>query len=156
LAAAPLALESAVARLGEAARESKIHVIFGLPWMEGAKRCNCAIVLGRDGTQLTRYAQLVVDRPALFSVGASTRTMWFTIKDVPCVVTIGRDALWSEIAEMAAWRGAQVHLHLAYDRDTSAAGATRRNQLWANLASFRTFTATVNAASPEKLTEPSS
>ncbi len=30
--------------------------------------------------------------------------MWFEIKGVPCVMTIGRDALWSEIAEMAAWR----------------------------------------------------
>src|SRR5262249_55094988 len=110
---------------------------------------------GPDGTLLTRYAQLVVDRPALFSAAASTRPMWFAVKGVPCVVTIGGDALWSEIAEMAAWRGAEIHLHLAYDRDTSSAGAVRRNQLWANLASFRTFTATVNAASPEKLTEPS-
>ena len=32
---------------------------------------------------------------------------------------MGRDALWSELAELAAVRGAQVHLHLAYDRDVS-------------------------------------
>ena len=75
--------------------------------------------------------------------------MWFHVKGVPGVVTVGRDALWSEIAELAAVRGAQLHLHLAYDRDTSAAGTLRRKQLWANLASFRTFTATVNAASPD-------
>src|SRR5262249_17496395 len=73
----------------------------------------------------------------------------------PCVVTIGRDALWSEIAEMAAWRGAQVHLHLAYDRDTSVGEDLRRQQLWANLASFHTLTATVNAASPPRLEHPS-
>jgi hypothetical protein len=71
------------------------------------------------------------------------------------VVTIGRDALWSEIAEMAAWRGAQVHLHLAYASDASADAALRRQQIWANLASFRTFTATVNAASNAGLKDPS-
>jgi hypothetical protein len=70
-------------------------------------------------------------------------------------VTIGRDALWSEIAEMAAWRGAQIHLHLAYNRDTSPEADLLRNQLWVNLASFRTFTATVNAASPAGLPHPS-
>jgi hypothetical protein len=56
---------------------------------------------------------------------------------------------------MAALRGAQVHLHLAYDPDTSAAGQLRRKQRWANLASFRTFTVTVNAASPASLAHPS-
>ncbi len=48
-----------------------------------------------------------------------------------------------------------MHLHLAYDRDTSPAGHLKRNQLWVNLASFRTFTATVNAASPAGLAQPS-
>jgi predicted amidohydrolase len=149
-------LDSAVARLQQVARESKIHIAFGLPWSEGPARFNCAIVIDPNGQLLTHYKQLVVDRSALFSAGTSTHAMWFTIKGVPCVVTIGRDALWSEIAEMAAWRGAQVHLHLAYDRDTTPEADLCRQQIWANLASFRTFTATVNAASPERLRSPSS
>src|SRR5262249_5661857 len=135
-------LEAAVARLQRAAQESKIHISFGLPWNEGRTRFNCAIVIGADGQVLTRYKQLAVDRPELFAAGKNTRALWFSIKGVPCVVTIGHDALWSEIAEMAAWRGAQIHLHLAYDRDTSPEANLRRQQLWANLASFRTFTAT--------------
>jgi hypothetical protein len=77
--------------------------------------------------------------------------MWFQTKGVPSVVTIGGDALWSELAELAAWRGAQIHLHLAYTNDTTPDEAQRRRQLWANVASFRTFTATVNAASPTGL-----
>jgi predicted amidohydrolase len=148
-------LQAAVECLQRAAAEAKIHVAFGLPWLEGARRSNCAIMIGPAGEQLTRYEQLVVDRPDLFSAGTNSRAMWFTIRGVPCVVTIGRDALWSEIAEMAAWRGAQVHLHLAYDRDTSPHADLRRRQLWANLASFHTFTATVNAASPVGLKQPS-
>jgi hypothetical protein len=37
----------------------------------------------------------------------------------------------------------------------SKAGTLFRKQAWANLASFRTFTATVNAAAPDSLTTPS-
>jgi hypothetical protein len=74
--------------------------------------------------------------------------MWFSLKGVPAVVTIGRDSLWSEIAELAAVRGALLHFHLSYDQDTTEQGKLLRKQLWVNLASFRTLTATVNAATP--------
>lgn len=148
-------LERALDRLQQAARRSQVHLVCGLPWLEDGKRSNAAVVIDPAGKLLTRYAQLVVDRPELFTPGASALALWFEIKGVPAVVTIGRDALWSEIAELAALRGAQVHVHLAYDLDTSAAGQLRRKQLWANIASFRTFTATVNAASPARLPLPS-
>jgi len=155
LAADDAALQNALRTLQKAARSHRVHVAFGTPWFDAGKRHNAAIVLGPDGNVLTRYAQLVVDRPELFSAGQSTRDLWFRVKGVPGVVTLGRDALWSEIAELAATRGAQLHLHIAYERDTSAEGALRRNQLWVNLASYRTFTATVNAASPAGLAQPS-
>lgn len=146
---------AAVERLQAAAKGSQIAVVCGLPWIAGEKRTNCAVAIDADGTVRTRYAQIAVDRPELFTAGKSTLSMWFDIKGVPCVLSVGHDDLWSEMAEMAAWRGAQVHLHLAYDRDTSAEGQLKRKQLWANLASFRTFTATVNAASPVSLSQPS-
>ncbi|MBI3464042.1 MAG: hypothetical protein HY000_13435 [Planctomycetes bacterium] len=145
----------AMEALQQAAKDARVHVACGLPWQENGRRLNCAVVIGPDGSILTRYAQVVVDRPELFSPGDSTAAMWCQIKGVPCVVTIGHESLWSEIAEMAALRGAQLHLHLAYDQDTTPEGQLRRKQLWANLASFRTFTATVNAASPAGLSTPS-
>jgi predicted amidohydrolase len=149
-------IERAVAILQRTAAESRTYVVCGLPWVEGERRGNCALVLDREGNVLTRYTQLVVDRPDLFSGGSSTKAMWFEIEGVPSIVTIGRrEALWSEIAEMAALRGAQVHVHLEYDPDTSDEAQLRRNQLWVNLASFNTFTATVNAASPAGLPFPS-
>src|SRR4051794_16348177 len=57
---------AAVHRLKQAAMASRIYVVFGLPWSEGTKRFNSAIVLSPGGEQLTRYDQLVVDRPDLF------------------------------------------------------------------------------------------
>lgn len=155
IAAKETDLRAALHRIQAAAAESKIHVVVGLPGYDSGRRFNTAVVIGPKGELLTRYAQLAVDRAGLFSAGTSTRTMWFEIKNVPCVVTIGHDALWSELAEMAAWRGAQVHLHLSYANDQTPLAATQRQQRWANIASFRTFTATVNAASPKGLPAPS-
>ena len=155
LAAKQADLEAALAALQEAARKSEMYVVFGMPWHDGSRRTNCAFAIDPAGKLLTRYSQLVVERPELFAAGTAARPMWLEIKGVPCVLTVGRDALWSELAELAAVRGALVHLHLAYGRETSPEADLRRRQLWVNLASFRTFTATVNAASPRKLPNPS-
>jgi predicted amidohydrolase len=148
-------LKAALAQIQEAAKAAQIAVVFGMPHVEEGKRQNCAFAVSPEGTLMTRYAQIVVDRPDLFVPGSNTRSLWLRIKGVPAVPTIGRDALWSEIAELAAVRGAQLHFHLCYDRDTSKAGTLLRHQLWVNLASFRTFTATVNAAAPAGLVQPS-
>jgi hypothetical protein len=72
--------------------------------------------------------------------GTEPASMWFRVRGVPAVVTIGRDGLWSEIAELAAVAGAQVHIHLAAEPPS-----LRLLQTWSNLASYATFTATVNA-----------
>ena len=112
-------------------------------------------MIGPDGTLLTRYDQIAVDRPQLFNAGSSPGSMWFRIKGVPSVVSIGGDAVWSEIAELAAVAGAQMHFHISYDRDTSEEATLRRTQLWVNLASYRTLTLTVNAASPTTTRSPS-
>lgn len=70
--------------------------------------------------------------------------MWFRVKGVPAVVTIGQDALWTELAELAAVAGAQIHVHLDHDPASSPEAGLRRLQVWSNLASFQTFTATAN------------
>ncbi len=149
LAAEPEVLEGALREVQAMARALRLNVAFGMPHVHpDGQRTNSAFVVDPDGALLTRYDQLVVDRPYLFSPGLSSKAMWFDCLGVPAVVTVGRDALWSELAELAAIRGAQLHLHLCYDQATSPQGALLRRQLWANLASFRTFTATVNAAAP--------
>ena len=149
------ALRAALQRVRAAAREARITAVIGSPWIEDGQRFNCAIAIGPDGAVLTHYAQLAVDRPDLFTAGTSTRAMWCAIKGVPTVITVGRDALWSELAELAAARGAQVHIHLSYDRDVSPGASRRRRQVWTNVANFRTLTVLVNAADPSHLQRPS-
>jgi predicted amidohydrolase len=148
-------LGDALARLQSEARKRGITVVFGMPHVDGARRWNSAFAVGSNGSVLTRYDQMVVDRRDLFEEGSAAMTMWFEVKGVPAVVTVGSDARWNEIAELAAVRGAQLLLNLSYDANVSEAAALQRTQFWVQLASFCTFSATVNAADPQGLARPS-
>jgi len=136
--------ESALPALQTAAREHKIAVVFGAEHREAGGPRNSAFVLGPDGAVLTRYDQLSAAAP--FTPGTDVAAMSFRVKGVPAVVTIGRDAVWTELSELAAVAGVRIHVHLDHDRADDAIARQRRLQLWANLASFQTFSATVNVA----------
>ena len=125
-------------------------VVFGMPSLDPIGRRDSGVVLGPDGALLTRYDALVVDERGPFEPGPSAAAMWFEVRGVPAVVTVGGDVLWNEIAELAAIGGAQIHCHLANDAGGPArrADRLRRDQLWVNLASYRTITVTANAARP--------
>jgi predicted amidohydrolase len=148
-------LREALTRIQAQAERCRITVVFGMPHVEGATRKNSAFVAGPDGTLLTRYDQMVVDRRNLFEEGADAKSMWFKVKEVPAIVTIGSDARWNEMGELAAVRGAQLLFNLSYDEDVSEAATLRRTQFWVQLASFCTFSATVNAADPQDVARPS-
>jgi len=134
--------ESALERLQAAARQHRITVVVGMEHRRNGMRRNSAFVIGADGSVLTRYDQLSAASP--FQPGANPAAMWFRVKGVPAVVTVGRDALWTELAELAAVAGAQIHVHLDHDPVTDQDAALRRLQVLSNVASFQTFTATVN------------
>jgi predicted amidohydrolase len=148
-------LREALTTIQARAQRHRITVVFGMPHLENAQRRNCAFVVGPDGTLLTRYDQMVVDRRDLFEEGSDPKAMWFQVKGVPAIVTIGSDARWNEIGELAAVRGAQLLFNLSYDEGVSEAATLRRTQFWVQLASFCTFSATVNAAAPQGLPRPS-
>lgn len=134
--------ESALERLRAAARQHGITVVVGMEHRGDGARRNSAFVIGPDGAMLTRYDQLSAASP--FQPGDNPSAMWFRVRGVPAVVTIGRDALWTELAELAAVAGAQIHIHLDHDPANDHDAALRRLQVWSNMASFQTFTATVN------------
>lgn len=134
--------ETAFRRLQAAAREHRITVVVGMEHRGEGGRSNSAFVLGPDGSVLTRYDQLSATSP--FQPGANPAAMWFRVKGVPAVVTVGRDALWTELAELAAVAGAQIHVHLDHDQASSPDANLRRLQVWSNLASFQTFSVMAN------------
>jgi predicted amidohydrolase len=155
LRADPAGLREALARIQSEAQRHKVTVVFGMPHVEGVKRRNSAFVAGPEGTLLTRYDQMVVERRDLFEEGSEPKSMWFKVKGVPAIVTIGADARWNEIGELAAVRGAQLLFNLSYDPEVAETATRRRTQFWVQLASFCTFSATVNAADPQDLARPS-
>ena len=83
--------ENALQQLQVAAREHRISVVVGMEHHAGDKRRNSAFVVGPDGSVLTRYDQLSATSP--YEPGDDPATMWFQVKGVPAVVTIGRDRL---------------------------------------------------------------
>jgi predicted amidohydrolase len=117
-------------------------VVAGMEHREGDARFNSAFVIGPDGALLTRYDQLSATSP--YQPGADPRAMWFHVKGVPAVVTIGTDSLWTELAELAAVAGARILVHLDHDPAAGPEAALRRLQVGANAHSFHTFGATVN------------
>jgi predicted amidohydrolase len=147
---------TALDRLRDAARKHAITVVFGAeypgsagvpPASDGGGRnhgtpTNSAFVIGPDGTLLTRYDQISAQPP--YRPGMDGSSMWFRDMGVPAFVTIGRDALWTELTELAVVAGAQVHVHLDDDADASPAATLRRRQIWSNAASYLTFTAVAN------------
>jgi predicted amidohydrolase len=145
-------LREALTRIQAEAQRHRITVVFGMPHVQGATRTNSAFVVGPEGTVLTRYDQMVVDRRDLFTEeGSHAQSMWFRVKGVPGIVTLGSDARWNEIGELAAVRGAQLLLNLSCGQEGSEAATLRRTQFWVQLASFGTFSATVNAAAAPDL-----
>jgi predicted amidohydrolase len=156
LAASQSALESALSQIRSEARARHIYVVVGIPYdLDGARR-NCAFVIADDGTVKTCYPQIVVKRSELFRPGKSTRAMWFTVKGVYSIVTIGDDADWVEIADLAANRGMYLHFHISYQADASADEATVRKQRNLLMLRYAKYGAVVNAADPSVLLNPSS
>ncbi len=134
--------ETALESLQAAAHNHGIVVVVGMEHRAEGGRYNSAFVIGGDGSLLTRYDQLSAASP--LQAGVDPGRMWFRVKGVPAVVTIGKDALWTELAELAAVAGARLHVHLDHDESSGPEADLRRVQVWSNLASFHTFSATVN------------
>jgi len=156
LAARQSELDDALTEIRNAAKQESIHVIIGMPYGVDDVRRNCAFVIGDDGTVKTRYSQIVVRRSDLFRSGASTDAMWFNVKKVQAIVTIGDDADWVEIADLAANRGMCLHFHLSYQADSSAEAATLRKQRNLLMLMYAKYGALVNAADTSGLSNPSS
>ncbi|MFB3905318.1 MAG: carbon-nitrogen hydrolase family protein [Acidobacteriota bacterium] len=117
--------EEALPRIQEAAKERGLCVIFAMSVLQDGRQLFSAFAIGPDGRLLTRYDQ-PVRCPA---------RMWFRLKGVPAVLTIGHDALWNEIAELAASAGAQLLFNLSGPDPVAGNLAVQ-----ASFASFRTLT----------------
>jgi predicted amidohydrolase len=155
-AASPSTLNSALNEIRNEAKSRNIYVIVGMPFFTDGIRQNCAFVIGDDGNIRTKCAQLRTTRSSLFTAGMSTRSMWFDLKGVYSIVTIGGDAQWIEIGDLAANRGMYLHFHISYEADSSPDAALLRKQKNLLMLMYAKYGAVVNAARPSGLANPSS
>jgi predicted amidohydrolase len=149
------ALDDALSQIRDEADSANVYVIVGMPYFVDGHRNNCAFVIGDDGSIKTRYAQLVTKPGSLFRAGMSTKAMWFELKGVHAIVTIGDDANWVEIAELAASRGMYLHFHITYEACSSADEATLRKQRNLLMLRYAKYGAVVNPAAATGTSNPS-
>ena len=133
-------------RVAAAAAGAGIAVAAGMPWQIGDEVYDSAFVFDSHGRELTRYDRVSTDGAGPFTASRDLHRMWFELDGIWGVVTLGSDVLWTELAELAAVAGAQLHLHLGYDPCIGPDAARRRTQRWIHLARYRTLTVTTNAA----------
>lgn len=149
-------LESAIAKIQEEAKSEKVFVIVGLPSNVSGSLQNCAYVIGDDGEVKTKYAQIGVAPERPFRGSDTVRGMWFSLKGVQSIVTIGDDADWIELGDLAATRGMCLHFHLRYAADATEEDALLRRETDLLMLSYAAYGAVVNAATPADLPRPSS
>ncbi len=123
--------EKGLRRIRKAAKRHRLYVVFATRAGVGGEQSASAYAVGSDGRILTRY-----DQP-----GSCPARMWFQVKGVPALLTIGKQALWNEISEMAAFAGAQLLFNLS-----DGTGAAEDLPVQATFASYRTVTAFVSPA----------
>ena len=150
-AASQPALDSVLHEIRDEADSRNIYVIVGMPYLADGHRRNCAFAIGDDGGIKTRYAQLVPKRSGLFRPGSSTKAMWFGLKGVRAIVTIGDDANWVEIGDLAASRGMYLHFHITYEAYSSADEAILGKQRNLLMLMYAKYGALVNAANASRL-----
>jgi predicted amidohydrolase len=149
-------LESALDDIRSQAGSRDVYVIVGMPYFVDGYRRNCAFVLDDDGSIKTCYAQISETRAGLFRAGSSTKAMWFELKGVRSIVTIGDDANMVEIGDLAANRGMYLHFHITYEACSSAEEVTLFKQKHLLMLMYAKYGAVVNAANASGLSNPGS
>ncbi|MBN2313225.1 MAG: carbon-nitrogen hydrolase family protein [Sedimentisphaerales bacterium] len=138
-------LQSALEEIRSEADNRNIYVIVGMPYWVDGQRKNCAFVIGDDGSVKTRYDQVSTIRDDVFQAGSNIKAMWFELKGVHSIVTIGEDVHFVEIGDLAAARGMVLHFHITNETCSSSEEVTLFKQRHLLLLMYAKFGAVVNA-----------
>lgn len=148
-------LENALDEIRSRADSRDIYVIVGMPYFVDGHMVNCAFVIGDNGNIKTQYAQISKSCTGLFRAGSSTKAMWFELKGVHSIVTIGDDVNMIEIGDLAANQGMYLHFHITYETCSSPEEVTLFKQKHLLMLMYAKYGAVVNAADASSLSNPS-
>jgi len=124
------ALEAAMARISEAARERGVYVLYGSATRSGEERpYNSAILVGPDGAEVMRYHKMAPE--GHFAPG--DRLALFEIDGVPCTVIVCHDERFPELVRIPVLAGARVCFYISYEVNPPEAAERKREGYRAQL-----------------------
>jgi predicted amidohydrolase len=105
-------LAGAERRIGEACREHNVYAIVGMPWRDGGKLFNSAIILGPDGGVIERYhkVQLAEDWP-----DPGDHLSIYPIDGVWCTTIVCHDERYPELVRLPVLCGARVVFYISHE-----------------------------------------
>lgn len=105
-------INDAEKQIAEACRESSIYAIVGMPYRDGTKLFNSAVVISSEGKVVERYHknQLAEKWP-----DTGDHLSVFKIDDVPCSIIICHDERYPELVRLPVLAGAKVIFYLSHE-----------------------------------------
>lgn len=107
-------LADAQRQVADACREQKIGAVVGLPWRDGDKLYNSAVVIDAQGRVVERYhkIQLAESWP-----DAGDHLSVFRVDGVPCSIIICHDERYPELVRLPVLAGARVVFYVSHESD---------------------------------------
>ena len=105
-------INQAEKQVAEACRESSIYAIVGMPYRDGQKLFNSAVVISPEGKVIERYHknQLAESWP-----DPGDHLSVFRIDGVPCSIIICHDERYPELVRLPVLAGAKVIFYLSHE-----------------------------------------
>lgn len=105
-------LANAEQQLADACRTAGVYAVIGMPWREGGKLYNSAVVLSPTAGVLERYhkIQLAEGWPS-----PGDHLSVFRIDSVPCSIIICHDERYPELVRLPVLAGAQLVFYLSHE-----------------------------------------
>ncbi len=105
-------LREAERAVADACRENDVYAIVGMPWREGEKLYNSAVVIGPDGNVIERYHKVQLAEP--WPDGGDHLSV-FPIDGVACSIIVCHDERYPELVRLPVLAGARVVFYISHE-----------------------------------------
>ncbi len=105
-------LAAAEQRVGDACRQANVHAIVGMPWRQGGKLFNAAVVIGPDGRVIERYFKMQLVES--WADPGDHLSVW-RIDGVPCAAIVCHDERYPELVRLPVLAGARIVFYLSHE-----------------------------------------
>jgi predicted amidohydrolase len=105
-------LADAERQITEACKQHQVYAVVGMPWRDGDRLYNSAVVIDPAGKVVERYhkIQLAEDWP-----DAGEHLTVFKVDGVPCSIIICHDERYPELVRLPVLAGARLIFYLSYE-----------------------------------------